>query len=643
MVARSRERGAVLITVVLWLPLLVLMASFVLDVANWFVHKRHLQMQADAAALAAARDWAQPGCDWTRIEARAEEYGGGVWNAQIGGTPADKVHMRLNSPTYHNQSSPVDTTVLPPGCDSAMVDVKLTETDLPWFLKAAQFVPFINARARVSIVQAHTIAGALPVGVPDPRPARARVTFVDEITGEVLGERELAPSGGPDSSLWDNSALPLTLTVDRERIGVRVAVTTTETGGFACGDPLVDCFDAGSANGLLHIRGWSSAGTVTPADHPIARDVRLLPGTCTGTYFSSATAPCAVGVEAQIDFGTLDPVLDLGATVRASVGGNQTYALTYDPLTERWRSNAEIPIAAAAGPVTINLNWRKTKGTSGGLTCTATGQNPCFGTFAGVQRFFAGSDPRSGSIQNLRVFDATDPAIDANSFESCATCTHDLVVELGFTPSLAHAASVNDPPVVLRLTGSGSLTQALDCDPTKTRLEDEIAFGCTPRYTKNGGTLCPEHNVLWGTPEPWPCVKVDTGARVNMIAAGLNLRVLGDEKAKTCTSPNNWSSFPDISPNDPRIVQVFLTKFGSFAGSGQGTEPVIGFATFYVTGWQGSGQGFANPCVGLGDDATPGDGYIMGHFIQYIPSIEGEGSEACDPDVFGTCVAVMTE
>ena len=36
-------------------------------------------------------------------------------------------------------------------------------------------------------------------------------------------------------------------------------------------------------------------------------------------------------------------------------------------------------------------------------------------------------------------------------------------------------ASVSDPPVVLRLTGSGSLTQALDCDPTKSRLEDEIA------------------------------------------------------------------------------------------------------------------------------------------------------------------------
>jgi hypothetical protein len=243
----------------------------------------------------------------------------------------------------------------------------------------------------------------------------------------------------------------------------------------------------------------------------------------------------------------------------------------------------------------------------------------------------------------MRVFDVTDPAVDANSLERCATCAHDLVVELELTPSLANASSIDDPPVILRLTGSGSLTQALDCDPSKSRLEDEITTGCTPSYTKNSGTVCPEHNVLWDTAQPWPCVKRDTGAPPNKIAAGLNLRILGDEKANTCTAPNNWANFPNISPNDPRIVQVFLTQFGSFAGDGNGTEPVTGFATFYVTGWQGSGGGFANPCVGQGDDETPGDGYIMGHFIKYIPSIEGTGSQACNPEVLGTCVAVMTE
>ena len=40
-----------------WLPVLLILMTFVVDVGNWFVHKRHLQMQADAGALAAAREF----------------------------------------------------------------------------------------------------------------------------------------------------------------------------------------------------------------------------------------------------------------------------------------------------------------------------------------------------------------------------------------------------------------------------------------------------------------------------------------------------------------------------------------------------------------------------------------------------------
>jgi uncharacterized membrane protein len=36
------------------LPVLILFAAFAIDVGNWFTHKRHLQLKADAGALAAA-------------------------------------------------------------------------------------------------------------------------------------------------------------------------------------------------------------------------------------------------------------------------------------------------------------------------------------------------------------------------------------------------------------------------------------------------------------------------------------------------------------------------------------------------------------------------------------------------------------
>ena len=645
--AARDERGAVLVMVAVWLPVLVLMAAFVIDVGNWFVHRRHLQMQADAAALAAAAVWAHPACDNAAVEARARQYGGWHYNAQIGGTPMDRVFMRVNSSTWHGQSSPTDTTVdTRPPCEAGMIDVKLTETELPWFFQVAKVVPFINAHARVSIFQADTLSGALPVGVPDPRPERGQVIFVDEndcASGvcRELGRRNLAMAG-TDSSTWDNSAEPFPLTNESTKVGIRVLLTTTETGPLDCGAPLVDCYDAESTNGILHIRGWQEPGTVLPTQDPKLRDVRILNGTCTGRYFSSAAATCAVGVEAELDFGSADPPTDLRASVKASIGGNRTYTLNYDPTSGVWRSDLEIPVAAGAGPVPISLTWEKRQGSSDAGACS--NGSPCTGTFADVQRIFAGSTANAGPIQAARVFDTVDPLVDANSLEMCATCTNNLVVELALTPSLKNASSVNDPPVVLRLTGSGSLTQALDCDPGKSRLEDEIAFGCDPSYTKNAGTMCPDHNVLWDTPQPWACVKVDTGAPPNKIAAGLNLRILGNEKAKTCTSPNNWANFPNISPNDPRIVQVFLTQFGSFAGSGMGTEPVTGFATFYVTGWQGSGGGFSNPCVGQGDDSTPGDGYIIGHFIQYISTINtGTGTQPCNLSTFGTCIAVMTE
>ena len=50
---RSSERGAVIVMVALWLPVLALFLSFAVDFAHFFDYSRNLQNRADAAALAA--------------------------------------------------------------------------------------------------------------------------------------------------------------------------------------------------------------------------------------------------------------------------------------------------------------------------------------------------------------------------------------------------------------------------------------------------------------------------------------------------------------------------------------------------------------------------------------------------------------
>ena len=149
-----------------------------------------------------------------------------------------------------------------------------------------------------------------------------------------------------------------------------------------------------------------------------------------------------------------------------------------------------------------------------------------------------------------------------------------------------------------------------------------------------------------GTAQPWTCTAIQTGTAVNQVAAGMNKRILGIQKPSSCTAPNNWSTFPDLPAGDPRIVQVFLTPYGSFSGSGSTTVPVTGFAAFYVTGWTRRAAAFRTHVrerrrPGPGNDA----GYIVGHFIKYVQTLNdgSGGTETCDLNAFGLCVAVITE
>jgi hypothetical protein len=688
------ERGGVLAWFALWLPVLVLFAALAVDVANWFEHKRHLQLQADAAALAGAGKFRLPLslCSDAAVKNEARNYAGqhldggenlwaSLYNHQVGGTPAGRVHALINfepdDPNRFWRSASDDDGGSP--CSAKFIEVKMTETDLPWFFGLPpSVVDWIDARARVSLMQLGTATGLLPIGVPETDPDMITATFVNGCTGvEIPGAtRQLRKQAALDGDLvvWMNNGtglggdpgpLGVSMPTTCTKVGVRIAIASRGTSAD-CSNQFVDCYEAGfgSTNGIGFVRSYPATGG-TAAD-PRLGAVELLPATtgCTDPYFFSDERPCgSFGVRATLDFGGPNPP---GTSLEVRFDGANPWAnMNYDPITGVWETtgtpfapvdNQGDPLEAIHG---VAFRWKSSDVCRTGQGCVLEGAQD-------DQWTYGAADHLSGPIKMLQVYES-----GVRIGSAPAGTTPQLVVRVAVTSSLKVAADVNDPPVALKIVGNQ--TQALNCDVDFTTLADELAYGCGQRvppasptspfsegYTENTGQLnCRDTNraELWGmtvgnSSDPsWPCVALKTGHATNQVPQGLNTRVLGTDKPVACTSPNNWSNYgtPAWDENDPRIVQVFITPFGAFAGTGNDeTVPVVGFATFYVTGWTGQGSGFDNPCQGFtpSDDPVPNNdpGTIVGHFIRYIANVNtGDNGQVCVEDSLTPCVAVMTD
>jgi hypothetical protein len=638
------QRGSMAIAAIgLAFPLFLLFGVLAVDVGNRYVHKRELQTQADAGALAAAAAFGFP-CDVDAISAAAESYAGKDHNvfANLPASGSSRIFL-LNQPNFAGQAKPGDAGLTGNPCDDNAVDVKMTERDVPWIFGMLLPKSYVNAQARVSLYRIDGLGGTLPVAVPAPDPKRVRVTFISEVTGETLGYKDLCKRTDPENGLqmWDNAvsnasgwnqavgscdkstaATPLSQTFDDPKyaqVGVRVQISGSPS-TINCGQQLVTCYDAGSTNGLGD------------------------------AYFSASATPCTVGLSAKVDFqpGEYDASgTPKNVSVKALVGGS-SYNLTWNGSAGAWQTSS-IAVAPGAGPLSVTLSWEQTDNTiTGKGTCTNKNNNPCKDTFTDVlQRTFAATPARSGSVQLLQIGDASSTS-GVDDVRRCSSahpsCTEDFVVRVGVSGAL-ELAKPTDTATILRVGASGgSQNQAIDCDPSLSNLEDEIALGCSPQYRRNTGQAC-TGNEPSGTP-PLYCVAVKPGKTTNQVSAGMNRRILGTAKPSSCTSPNHW---PNFVAGDPRIVPVMVVPYGSFQdnGAGTGTEvPVQDFAYFYITGWTGQGNGFDNPCQGNGDDPVPGNdsAYIVGHFIAHVATLDVTPSDVpCnwDSSISG-CAAVMT-
>jgi putative Flp pilus-assembly TadE/G-like protein len=653
-------------------------------------------------------------CDDTSIATSALQYAGDGWRAVNPYNPQvsdpSSVHIVLNgddnsywktgdpnvpAQTWGNLGSPCSMG------DNALLDVKATHDQPSSFfgsLVPSGVLPAIHAHAQVKL-ETLTGEGALPVAVPQPTPLNARAYFVNEATGAVLGSVPLFDSGVSNvtcggecwtsfdakSNTYYTFAVPTNTTVGN--VSVRVALSENVNNN-QCGQALVACYDDPTAltnpSGIDHIRVYDQSAPV-PATAPFMAvyGATLTPGAaagCGNAYFAylAGAANCTVRlhVRASLLSNATTTLTPANIVMTAGLNGTGTFTMASSTAASCptgpglcWESSQDIPVSRI-GWNGIDLTWADTTTTDkiNGNNCK-NGNNPCTGTVSAVQRVFVADPTVSGQVALVDVLDGTNSNLlgQHNYDESSATVPNGLGVEVGVSTGFTAAQAVNSPVVFLRVAGkqnsnnNASQNQSLNCDPPNAQFVDELENGCQTEYVTNTGTTCPANaSALFSTSPPYQCVPVETGNETNAVGKALNFRLEGSETgALGCIHPNNWPTVASAPPNwtpqmlpqgDPRRLQVFLTPFNTFQGSGQGTFPIVGFGTFYVTGWTGNGQN-DDPCprgLNAGQD-TPipgGDGGVLaGRFITYIARLQkgGKGIPGCNLSGLNTCIVVLTQ
>ena len=159
----AREEGGILVFVAMLTPVLLLFIALSVDIGNWWVHKRHLQLQVDAAALAGGAllgdCFTDPAGANVAITNEATRFGGAAgssYNEQLGGTQKGTVSLAYQSNTYPSGAAdPVGDTETAPPCDTAhlMLDVKASEVV---FLSCSARSSSSSLRARRSPIRRST-------------------------------------------------------------------------------------------------------------------------------------------------------------------------------------------------------------------------------------------------------------------------------------------------------------------------------------------------------------------------------------------------------------------------------------------------------------------------------------------------------
>jgi len=414
-----REGGQVVVFFALLIPVFFALAAVVIDVGNWYVHKRHLQTQVDAAVLAAGPQFVgcffDPTAANAAIASRALAYAGDTArlgkigpNAALSTTnlqlqePND-VRVALNSATYWQKSDGntpgtngygLDNKIDSPGepCATKFLDAKATDDDAPLLWGLIPLTPSPKAHARVQLFDLVSANEMLPWAVPEIVPKAVVALFVNEDSGVVFQSQKLELADDPALpwSEWKTPFDPLNPLADNitfdgtnENTGVVILISKNEDDPSRSG-PLLDictqpglvkCYSGATAtSGLSFIQGYNGGDGGTLGT-PIVRDVSLIPAVgCTAAdlsapYFTlDGGAGCTASINAVIDFGvtgTTNPELfdpSSGSpptgncvSVSASPGGDLNWSKNV-PGGSLFTGTFNLP--ADSGRTVLSLIWR---------------------------------------------------------------------------------------------------------------------------------------------------------------------------------------------------------------------------------------------------------------------------------------------
>lgn len=508
------ERGAVIVMVAIWLPLLALFVSFAVDVAHFFDYSRNLQNRADAAALAAGDAYGSTcfgsptGPQLDSIGLTAQQYAGPP--VPPGGTyPAGNLPYPYGSVTgnYQNQPNLKKGTydkffMVLNGAKSAAdggtsftdgtfcsadytnpagpaVDVWLSQKNLPLFFPMLGFTPNISAHARVSLQGEASSPFLRPLAVSDPGAfGCASVIFRSSKDNSIIATRALDETD-PTNFKFDNSANPVAVPIPNDSNGsganvyVYMQVVLSDCNGNG------ETFDDSTNSGIDVINSFDTAGPGSGPPKITAGGVTLCQAgsgnqncaavqTC-DPYFS--TGGCTDNITAHVTFNSTVTNPNAQASVTATdLSTGATRNLSPDAAGTTWTPNQTFPIADSTGQHLFRIDWSQKNGSISGTNCT--GGNPCTGSFGIQQQAFGGCNgcdqpDDSGPTISAQICNSVTGACDTNAYQqtSVANPAPSLVVKLQLAGIRAQVSSNTPAPVtIMRFSGTTNhQTGLVDC------------------------------------------------------------------------------------------------------------------------------------------------------------------------------------